>query len=227
MSDICLMASPGPVMTNWPWTTADPAALSFEPAPDGDMQMATLGERQIRWLLAGLGLGCFALLLTLEIVTEEDELSLLDILVDALTILLTIGAAVGVALLAQRLHVQHEEKLALIRDLEIARAEGEDWRNKVQSHLAGIRIEMEKQFEDWGMTAAEQEIGMLILKGLTHKEVASLRGTTEATVRQQAQSIYQKSNLPGKTAFSAYFLEDLFAPELIGDNGDPRPSGLS
>jgi DNA-binding CsgD family transcriptional regulator len=182
--------------------------------------MATLGERQIKWLPAGLGLGCFTLLLTLEIVTEEDELSFIDVVVDALGILLTIGAAVGVALLAQRLHAQHEEKLALIRDLEIARAEGEDWRNKVQSHLAGIRIEMEKQFEEWGMTTAEQEIGMLILKGLSHKEVASLRGTTEATVRQQAQSIYQKSNLPGKTAFSAYFLEDLFAPEIMAGDGD-------
>ncbi len=189
--------------------------------------MAALGERQIRWLLAGLGLGCFALLLTLEIVTEEDELELVDILVDALTILLTIGAAVGVALLAQRMRAQHEEKLALIRDLELARAEGENWRNKVQSHLAGIRIEMEKQFEEWGMTAAEQEIGMLILKGLSHKEVASLRGTTEATVRQQAQSIYQKSNLPGKTAFSAYFLEDLFAPEIMSGDGDSGPSEWS
>ncbi len=189
--------------------------------------MAPLGERQIRWLLAGLGLGCFVLLLTLEIVTEGDELELFDVLVDAVAILLTIGAAVGVALLAQRMHSQHEEKLALIRDLEIARAEGEDWRNKVQSHLAGIRIEMEKQFEEWGMTAAEQEIGMLILKGLTHKEVASLRGTTEATVRQQAQSIYQKSNLPGKTAFSAYFLEDLFAPEMIAEEAGPRSSDLS
>jgi DNA-binding CsgD family transcriptional regulator len=185
--------------------------------------MTTLGERQIRWILASVGLGCFVLLLTLEIVTEEDEISLLDLLVDALAILLTIGAAVGVALLAQRMHGQHEEKLTLIRDLETARAEGEDWRNKVQSHLAGIRIEMEKQFEEWGMTAAEQEIGMLILKGLTHKEVASLRGTTEATVRQQAQSIYQKSNLPGKTAFSAYFLEDLFAPEMMASGPAALP----
>jgi DNA-binding NarL/FixJ family response regulator len=55
---------------------------------------------------------------------------------------------------------------------------------------------------------------MLILKGLSHKEVASLRGTSEATVRQQAQAIYHKSNLPGKTAFSAYFLEDVFSPEM-------------
>ena len=186
-----------------------------------------MSERQIRWLLAGLGLGSFGLLLTLEIVTEGDEVELADILVDALSILLTISAAVGVALLSQRMHSQHEEKMALIRDLEVARSDGNDWRAKVQSHMAGIRIEMEKQFQEWGMTAAEQEIGMLILKGLSHKEVARLRGTSEATVRQQAQAIYHKSNLPGKTAFSAYFLEDIFSPEVMVEDLTPRLSELS
>jgi hypothetical protein len=51
-----------------------------------------------------------------------------------------------------------------------------------------------------------------------------LRGTSEATVRQQAQSIYQKAELPGKTAFSAYFLEDLFAPGVNPDEGQNRLS---
>ena len=93
--------------------------------------MAKLSEGQRRLLLAGLGGLCFVLLLALEVVTEGDELSLLDVFIDGIGILLTIGAAVGVALLAQRMHAQHEEKLALIRDLEFARAEGNDWRNKV------------------------------------------------------------------------------------------------
>lgn len=179
--------------------------------------MVNPSERRIRWLLAALGLGSFALLLTLEIATEGDELSLIDLLVDAASILLTIGAAVGVALLAQRMHAQHEEKIALIHDLEIARAEGDGWRSKVRSHLAGLKAGMDKQFQEWGMTDAEREVGLLILKGLSHKEIAALRATTEATVRQQAQAIYRKAELPGKTAFSAYFLEDLFAPEMPTD----------
>ncbi len=184
-----------------------------------------LGERQIRWALAGIGSICFALLLALEIVTEGDELSLLDLVVDGLGILLTIGAAVGVALLAQRMHAQHEEKMALIRDLEIARVEGNGWRTKVRSHLAGLKAGMDTQFHEWDMTAAEREVGLLVLKGLSHKEIAALRATTEATVRQQAQSIYRKSNLPGKTAFSAYFLEDLFAPEDATGSLASPPSG--
>jgi DNA-binding CsgD family transcriptional regulator len=183
--------------------------------------MVDAGERRIRWLLAGVGAGCFALLLVLEIVTEGDELELSDLLVDALGILLSIGAAVGVALLAQRMHSQHEEKIALIRDLEIARAEGNGWRSKVRAHLAGLKAGMDRQFELWGMTAAEREVGLLILKGLSHKEIAALRATTEATVRQQAQAIYRKASLPGKTAFSAYFLEDLLAPEVAADGPAP------
>jgi DNA-binding CsgD family transcriptional regulator len=79
--------------------------------------------------------------------------------------------------------------------------------------MAGLRVEMDNQFEKWSMTPAEKDVGLLILKGLSHKEIASLRGTSEATVRQQAQSIYAKSQLPGKTAFSAYFLDDIFACE--------------
>lgn len=187
--------------------------------------MADMSESRIRWLLGSLGVGCFALLLTLEIVTESDELELLDVTVDALALLLTIGSAVGVALLVQRMHRQHEEKIALIQDLEIARSDGAEWRAKVESSLAGIKAEMEKQFQTWGMTAAERDVGLLILKGLSHKEIATLRGTSEATVRQQAQSIYSKAELPGKTAFSAYFLEDLFAPQMSPSSSGMRAAG--
>ena len=180
--------------------------------------MVNLGERQLRRLLAGVGVGCFALLTALGIVSEGSDFTLLDFIDDTLTALLTIGSAVGVALLFQRMQAQHEEQLALLRDLDIARAEGEGWRSQVQSHLAGLKDAMDQQFQAWGMTAAEREVGLLILKGLSHKEIAALRDTTDATVRQQAQAIYRKAGLPGKTAFSAYFLEDLFVPAGVAND---------
>ena len=180
--------------------------------------MAKLGERQLRWLLAGVGVGCFGLLTAFGIVSEGGNFTLLDFIDDTLATLLTIGSAVCIALLLQRMQAQHEEQLALLRDLDIARAEGEGWRSKVQSHLAGLKGAMDQQFQAWGMTAAEREVGLLILKGLSHKEIAALRATTDATVRQQAQSIYRKAGLPGKTAFSAYFLEDLFVSAGVAND---------
>ncbi len=186
--------------------------------------MANLSERQLRWLLASVGVGCFILLTAIGIVSEGGDFTLLDFIDDTLTALLTIGSAVGVALLFQRMQAQHEEQLALLRDLDIARAEGEGWRSQVQSHLAGLKDAMDQQFQAWGMTAAEREVGLLILKGLSHKEIAALRATSDATVRQQAQAIYRKAGLPGKTAFSAYFLEDLFVPaETANDLQAPSP----
>jgi DNA-binding NarL/FixJ family response regulator len=180
--------------------------------------MVLLSERQIRWALAGTAAGSFALLLAVEVTSEQHEISLLEFLSDAASLLLTITSAVGVGLLVQRMHAQHEEKMALIRDLETARIEGANWRSKVRLNFTGIKVEMESQFQQWGMTDAERDVGLLILKGLSHKEIATLRGTSEATVRQQAQSIYRKSSMPGKTAFSAYFLEDLFAPGVKASN---------
>ena len=74
---------------------------------------------------------------------------------------------------------------------------------------AGERTEIARQMEAWGLSSAELEIGWMILKGLQFKEIAAARGTSERTVRQQAQAIYAKSGIPNRTEFSAHFLEDL------------------
>lgn len=65
------------------------------------------------------------------------------------------------------------------------------------------------QFDDWKLSKSEQEIGQLLLKGFSLKEISTLRGTAEKTIRQQASAIYKKANLAGRHAFSAWFIEDL------------------
>ena len=87
--------------------------------------------------------------------------------------------------------------------------------------FSGLKAELDKQFQNWDMSAAECEVGLLILKGLSYKEVAALRNTSDATVRQQAQAIYRKAGLPGKTAFSAYFLGGFVCAGYV----DKQPRG--
>jgi DNA-binding NarL/FixJ family response regulator len=53
---------------------------------------------------------------------------------------------------------------------------------------------------------------MLMLKGLRHKEIASLRETSERTVRQQALTIYRKAGLDGRSDLVAFFLDGLLQP---------------
>ena len=53
------------------------------------------------------------------------------------------------------------------------------------------------------------QIAFLIIKGFSLKEIASLRGTSEKTVRDQSSKIYLKTNLSGRAELTAFFLEDL------------------
>jgi len=64
-----------------------------------------------------------------------------------------------------------------------------------------------QQFDAWNLTESEQQVGLLLLKGLSFKEIAAVRDTKEKTVRQQASTIYTKSSLEGRHEFSAWFLE--------------------
>jgi len=64
------------------------------------------------------------------------------------------------------------------------------------------------QFLQWSLTPSEQEVAMLLLKGLSFKEISAVRNTKEKTVRQQASTIYNKSNVEGRHEFAAWFLED-------------------
>lgn len=91
------------------------------------------------------------------------------------------------------------------------------WRDEAQSYLKGLGVAIEKQFAAWGCSASETEIGFLILKGLSHKEIALIRNTSEQTVRQQAASLYGKSGVSGKNELFAFFLEDLMPP-TVGAN---------
>ncbi len=79
---------------------------------------------------------------------------------------------------------------------------------EMQQARHNLAVVAEKQFAEWELTQTEKEVAMLLLKGLSFKEIAAVRDTLEKTVRQQASSIYRKSGLNGRHAFSAWFIED-------------------
>jgi DNA-binding CsgD family transcriptional regulator len=106
----------------------------------------------------------------------------------------------------------YKNKLALIRDLDAARIQGRQWRDETRALLKGLGEAIDRQFLMWKLTEAERDVGLLILKGLSLKEIAAVRVTSERTIRAQARSIYAKAGLSGRAALSAFFLEDLFAP---------------
>ncbi len=117
-------------------------------------------------------------------------------------LLVLLAAAVGVGFLWRRLGQTST-------DLADALIEAEQWRQESREVIRGLGIAIESQFARWELTRAESEVGLLLLKGLSHKEIASVRGTTERTAREQARTLYRKSGLAGRSVLSAFFLEDL------------------
>ena len=93
---------------------------------------------------------------------------------------------------------------------EVLLKEAEAWRSQVAPIKPDLRTAIEAQFSAWSLTPAEQEISMLILKGLSNKEIASVRSASEMTIKQQANAIYRKSGIANRSQLLAFFLEDLF-----------------
>ena len=117
------------------------------------------------------------------------------------------AAILALAALWQRHSAQLKEN-----ELKRALAALDDIRGQIQASErgnAGERSGIARQMSAWGLSVAELEIGWMILKGLQFKEIAAARGTSERTVRQQAQAIYAKSGMLNRSEFSAHFLEDL------------------
>ncbi len=164
-----------------------------------------------RWFGPAVAVGAAALLVWIEIL-DEPELTLGEAVIESIEPILLVSIAAMVAYLFGRVSRHEADRRALLADLRVARVEGAQWRSEMTELLRGLGAAIDAQFDRWGLTDAEREVAMLMLKGLSHREIGAVRDTSERTVRQQAQAIYRKANLSGRTALSAFFLEDLLLP---------------
>ena len=163
-------------------------------------------------LMIAAAVGTFAILLTEELALSDKPFTPGLMLSEALDLAILVGATATTAALLLRVRRQEEQGVLLRQDLELIRLRSEHWSREMAGRLRELGAAIQVQFEAWGLTPAEQEVGLLMLKGFSHKEIARLRATSETTIRQQAGSIYQKANLGGRAALSAFFLEDLLLP---------------
>jgi DNA-binding CsgD family transcriptional regulator len=173
--------------------------------------MSNGSDAGTRWWSAAAVVGGLTLFLGLEWLDEPDS-SPFELLVELLKTAPIVVACVGMVLLFQRTRRQQDEHQALRRDLDAARLQGQRWRTESRLLLNGLGEAIDRQFRLWKLTDAEREVALLLLKGLSSKEIAEVRHSSERTVREQARAVYAKAGLNGRAALAAYFLEDLLAP---------------
>ena len=131
------------------------------------------------WAVIAIVAG-IALYLGLELV-EEPNLTPLGLLLELVDILPIVLTSVGLVLLFIATNHQRDEHLTLMRDIEVARAQGQRWRTEARALLNGLGEAIETQFSRWNLTEAEREVALLLLKGLSLKEIAAIRASSERT----------------------------------------------
>jgi DNA-binding CsgD family transcriptional regulator len=125
---------------------------------------------------------------------------------------LIVGALVTTAALWYRWTRAERSLSTTRRALQERQAERDAWRASAERALLGLGAAIDDQLARWGLTSAEREVALLMLKGKSHKAIAYETGRSERTVRQHAVTVYHKSGLAGRAELAAFFLEGLALP---------------
>ncbi len=154
----------------------------------------------------------------IDLITDlQQSISMVHVLLELLMVAIGLLAASAIALRLRRAthdtHVLRAQAAGLKENLRASQEEAARWRGEAATFIAGLSTAIDAQFARWGLSPAEREIALLLLKGLSHKEVASVRSVSETTIRQQARSLYRKAGLSGRNELAAFFLEDLLGPQ--------------
>jgi DNA-binding NarL/FixJ family response regulator len=125
----------------------------------------------------------------------------------AAAIALITGGAMGALLLRQTLRRNRQVETRL-KDLSGA----------FMDHI-------EARFDEWSLTRAERDVALFALKGCSLHEIATLRATSEGTVKAQTNAIYRKAGVTGRPQLISLFLEDLIdtAPTFSAETSPALP----
>lgn len=68
---------------------------------------------------------------------------------------------------------------------------------------------LQERFTEWGLTPAERDVALFAIKGMSTKESAGMRDSSEGTVKAQTNAIYRKAGVVGRTQLLSLFIDDL------------------
>lgn len=117
---------------------------------------------------------------------------------------IVLALAAAAALLLTRLRERKRSELALQSQC----GELSHKLRAVEEANSHIVLEgIQDDFGEWKLSFAERDVAWFMLRGLPMKQIAGLRGTSERTVRQQAQAIYRKAGLESRSDLAGRVLE--------------------
>ncbi len=80
---------------------------------------------------------------------------------------------------------------------------------KLDAATGAFAAMMDDQFGRWGLTAAERDVALMSVKGLSVSDIAGLRKTAPGTVKAQSAAIYRKAGVSNRAEMISVLIEDL------------------
>lgn len=105
---------------------------------------------------------------------------------------LIVGLGLGLALLRRSLHQRDRVQRAL------------------RAASGALTDLLEERFQEWRLSAAERDVALFAIKGMSTADIARLRNTTEGTVKAQSAAIYRKAGVNSRSQLISSLVEDLF-----------------
>lgn len=155
-------------------------------------------------------LATIVVMVTVDLVTDFFQgVTSWHLLAEGVTALVALA---GIFLLLRDTYTLRQSLSEERKTSSALQAEAEAWRSQSRNFLEGLSHTIDGQLSNWSLTHSEKEVAFLLLKGLSLKEIADIRKTTEKTARAQSIAIYSKAGLNGRSELAAFFLEDLLPP---------------
>lgn len=157
--------------------------------PSGTRPDGPQGATGLRRLATGLGLIQFSALILFgyDLVVEWPGVRQLSGLHPA-TALHVLSETLGFALLILGFALSGRMLVRLTRQ-----------RDDLKVELRGLRQDFDailnRQFADWGLTAAQRDVALLTVRGLKIAEIAAARGSSPGTVKAQMSAVFRAAGV--------------------------------
>ena len=73
------------------------------------------------------------------------------------------------------------------------------------------------KFKQWRLTAAERDVTLLIIRGLSVADIAAARKTAQGTIKAQSTSIFRKVGVGSKTELMSVIIDEFLDMSYHGD----------
>lgn len=92
--------------------------------------------------------------------------------------------------------------------LRLLQSEAERSRETIHMLRGNFDEVLRGKFEEWGLTTAERDVTLLIIRGLSVADIAAARNTAQGTIKAQSTSIFRKIGVGSKTELMSAIIDE-------------------